>query len=190
MIFPPTDWGDFYEEEYQPESPGSSLHFQRWFWNPVALAQGAHGAPRNEGRSLDTHMGVITVTNTTAAGFAPIDRYELVRASLFSSAGIFSGRTFQARFSNDGGSTWGSWQDIGAGWPTNTELGGFGEFRINLRTGAARLTFLGPGGDGFVMVLRTATLTPLSGCNGVQFRWNTSGASVDMDCYCLGGLTA
>jgi len=46
MAFAPTDWGDFEPEEYEVGAPATSLHFERWFRNVVAAAQGAVGAPR------------------------------------------------------------------------------------------------------------------------------------------------
>ena len=45
MIFPPTDWLDFVATEYEVGAPATSLRFERWFRNPVAIAQGAAGAP-------------------------------------------------------------------------------------------------------------------------------------------------
>ena len=46
MIFPPTDWIDFVATEYDVGAPATSLSFERWFRNPVAIAQGAAGAQR------------------------------------------------------------------------------------------------------------------------------------------------
>ena len=46
MIFPPTDWLDFVATEYDVGAPATSLSFERWFRNPVAIAQGAAGAQR------------------------------------------------------------------------------------------------------------------------------------------------
>lgn len=46
MAFPPTDWLDWTTAEYDVGAPATSLSFERWFRNPVALAQGAPGAPR------------------------------------------------------------------------------------------------------------------------------------------------
>lgn len=46
MAFPPTDWLDWTTAEYEVGAPATSLSFERWFRNPVALAQGVPGAPR------------------------------------------------------------------------------------------------------------------------------------------------
>lgn len=60
MPFPPTDWGDWTTGEYEVGAPATSLHFERWFRNPVALAQGADGAPKNLGKSMDIDIGNLT----------------------------------------------------------------------------------------------------------------------------------
>ena len=48
MPLPLTDWLDWTVAEYEVGAPATSLSFERWFRNPVALAQGAPGAPRVE----------------------------------------------------------------------------------------------------------------------------------------------
>ena len=48
MPLPLTDWLDWTVAEYEVGAPATSLSFERWFRNPVAMAQGAAGAPRIE----------------------------------------------------------------------------------------------------------------------------------------------
>ena len=45
MSFGPTDWGPFVPTEYNVGAPATSLHFERWFRNVVAAAQGVVGSP-------------------------------------------------------------------------------------------------------------------------------------------------
>ena len=45
MAFPPTDWLDWTTAEYEVGAPATSLSFERWFRNPVAIAQAAPDAP-------------------------------------------------------------------------------------------------------------------------------------------------
>lgn len=45
MAFPPTDWLDWTPAEYDVGAPATSLSFERWFRNPVAMAQGDPGSP-------------------------------------------------------------------------------------------------------------------------------------------------
>lgn len=54
MPFPATDWLDWTNLEYSVGAPATALHFERWFRNPVAIAQGAIGAPRIEDAALST----------------------------------------------------------------------------------------------------------------------------------------
>ncbi|MCB5411773.1 hypothetical protein [Pseudogemmobacter faecipullorum] len=54
MSFPPTDWGGWTPEEYEVGAAATSGHFERWFRNVVALAQGAPNAPRITGEALAT----------------------------------------------------------------------------------------------------------------------------------------
>lgn len=35
-----TDFVPFTPDEYAPDAPGTALHFQRWFENPIAIAEG------------------------------------------------------------------------------------------------------------------------------------------------------
>lgn len=41
-----TDFVPFTSDEYAPDAPGTSLHFERWFRNWIAGFEGAAGAPR------------------------------------------------------------------------------------------------------------------------------------------------
>lgn len=66
MIFPPTDWIDFVATEYDVGAPATSLSFERWFRNPVAIAQGAAGAPRLAPEAL----GSITAGDVVQIGLA------------------------------------------------------------------------------------------------------------------------
>ena len=70
MPFPATDWLDWTNLEYAVGAPATALHFERWFRNPVAIAQGAIGAPRIEDAALSTTItftGVDWVSKRAAA---------------------------------------------------------------------------------------------------------------------------
>jgi len=73
MSFPDTDWLGFTPVEYEVGAPATSLHFERWFRNPVALAQGADGAPRidfaamNEWFSTAGAIGTYVFARSTTA---------------------------------------------------------------------------------------------------------------------------
>ena len=59
MPFPATDWLDWTELEYAVGAPATAMHFERWFRNPVAIAQGAIGAPRIEDAALSTTITAV-----------------------------------------------------------------------------------------------------------------------------------
>lgn len=43
-----TDFLPFTTDEYTVDAPATALHFERWFRNPIAMFEGAIGAPRME----------------------------------------------------------------------------------------------------------------------------------------------
>lgn len=120
MAFPPTDWLDWTTAEYEVGAPATSLSFERWFRNPVALAQGAPGAPKVQGIALggmDGGVFSMASTGSTTGGSNAITDLDLVKTVL-----IF-GELFSAplggspsvpapqlgyRLSADNGSSWGS----------------------------------------------------------------------------------
>lgn len=120
MAFPPTDWLDWTTAEYDVGAPATSLSFERWFRNPVALAQGAVGAPRIEFEAMSgwytTPGGVGTYV---FAMYAPgtntnVGRGGVVSGSLLASvsaaAGFWTGST--GVFDAESGLS-GSWQCMG-----------------------------------------------------------------------------
>ena len=81
--------------------------------NPVAIAEGAAGAPRVEARGREFgYYGSLSSTGTDAIGFTDID--PLIVSQLFLGWSNTSGSTrqFQVRASNDNGSTWTDWITI------------------------------------------------------------------------------
>ena len=79
MIFPPTDWLDWTTAEYDVGAPATSLSFERWFRNPVAMAQGAVGAPR-------IVAGALNIATNSVSGSLAISatvRINLDRKSFF-----------------------------------------------------------------------------------------------------------
>jgi hypothetical protein len=145
--------------------------------NIIALGEGASGAPRVEGRALDTYLGSIDIVNTTAQGFLDLDRHETL--VMFGSGQVNSAVTLQVRFSNDNGATYGSFQNLGAF--TTTAIV-YSCIMLNLRTGVFDI-------QRDIRPRQTGTLTVPSDCNAVQFRCSGTG-SVSLSVFCLGGLTA
>jgi hypothetical protein len=151
--------------------------------NSIAIAEGAMGAPRVEGRALNTHLGELTIT-TTPSGFIDLDRFETIFiAFLGSNSGSVS--ALEARYSNNSGGSWGSYQFIGNSQSLIVGSESFrmpGHIRVNLRTG--EFVFYHSPGSG----RSVGTHTVPSSCNSFQLRVNLG--TVYGDVYCLGGLTA
>jgi hypothetical protein len=159
--------------------------------NPIAIAEGATGAPRVEGRALDTYLGTVA-WSTSEGGFVGLDRCELVVGWV--RAIQYGARTLRVRYTNDNGANWGSWQNV-AGLPSQNSRAYYGHVILNLRTGLVRGKFLqSPTADSSLNAENygfSVTVTPLSGCNGFQFSYSAGGgAETEGDFYVLGGLTA
>jgi hypothetical protein len=146
--------------------------------NPIAIAEGATGAPRVEGRALDTFMGTLSLVDTTATGFIDLDGFELIRAVGNIDEGAVVARNLQIRFSNDNGSSYGSYQAI-----TIAPSAGLSniEMFFNMRTGAGR--FIHGNNDAL-------TLTVPANANAFQMRFDGSSRTATFSFFCFGGLTA
>ncbi|MGA0540737.1 hypothetical protein [Neotabrizicola sp. VNH66] len=117
MPFPPTDWGDWTEDEYEVGAPATSGHFERWFRNVVAQAQGAGGAPRNQPRSLATYAGRADLPtgagSPTPVAFVDLDPQAVLLVDCFASTTTESASlALQLSVSNDGGTSWSSWLSL------------------------------------------------------------------------------
>lgn len=142
--------------------------------NPIALAEGASGAPRIVGKALDLWLATLALNSTTAVGVSDLDGYAALRID-FVESGTPSGGTasIQARFSDDNGSTWGSWQAITGALAANS--GYAGSIIMSLTTGRYT-SFLACAGISTSTVVptnphATGTLTVPSGCNAFQLRY-------------------
>jgi hypothetical protein len=149
---------------------------------PIAVAEGAPDAPKVQGVALGgVSMGAIVVTGTGGQGYTNCDRMELVRADI--SGNSPSEQLLRARYSNDNGATWGSWQDI-VTTLFGVDSGFAGSMRINLRTGAVYIA----AAQTTAAFSASPTHTVPTGCNAFQLGWQASGNTMYADFYCLGGV--
>ena len=101
MIFPPTDWLDFVATEYDVGAPATSLSFERWFRNPVAIAQGAAGAQRVVAdASADSVAGPTLLFRS--AKYDATTTWGLVPGSMFRATTSCQVRVIAFRFSFSG----------------------------------------------------------------------------------------
>lgn len=174
------------DSETNPNAPLRSSLFKRMVANPVAIAEGAPGAPRIAANALaGLFLGAFTSTGTTPVA-VPIDANTRI-LRLDGSTNNGSNNAGQVRFSNDGGATWGSYQS----WMAAGITGGVGNvaIMINLDTGAMNTigSLCVPSGSSANISL-SSTLTIPSGVNAMQIRSTLSGTTpFNWLSWCLGG---
>ena len=163
MAFPPTDWLDWTTAEYEVGAPATSLSFERWFRNPVALAQGAAGAPKVSGIALDNvYIGFGAGTGGVGIPVIKTDLGRVKTLQMDVTVGCSATWNFQLGFSNDNGASWGSYQNLG---PTGNGSGVKFLMRviINLIAGVTSYTGIIGAGPGAA----NTTLSVPSGCNAI-----------------------
>ena len=89
--------------------------------NPVAIAQGAAGAPRVQARGLSPFLlGKLAGSGTSASGFMDLDPLTVLRfdayfsgSTQFSDPAVIQFRNLEMRVSANNGSSWTSWFNLG-----------------------------------------------------------------------------
>jgi hypothetical protein len=107
--------------ETDPEAPLTSQLLKALEANPIAIAEGAVGAPRIVGHALQTWVSRVTLDATTT----PVVVTGLNSDTVIHAVGFFSngsGDTAQLQVSGsiDGGTSWGSWLTLTAGGASTT----------------------------------------------------------------------
>lgn len=172
------DWTNIVDSQLDPDAPLTSELAYAWRDNPIAIAEGALGAPRVEGRALgNIFLGRVFIPSDGAGGLTNCDRFGwiLVRCA------IITQRNLRIRYSNDNGATYGAWQN------TVDVSGRFGvlDLRINLQTGDWAFMY----GDAVgAPVVFSGTHTVPSDCNAFQFSYAANGDIGYFDFYSIGGL--
>jgi len=78
--------------------------------NPIAISEGSTGAPRIQPRALQTGLLGRTIADSEVFDITNIKAIRLDLAAYFNYTS--SSAAFQVEFSDDGGSTWGSTQNV------------------------------------------------------------------------------
>jgi len=150
--------------------------------NPVAIAEGATGAPRVRSKALQVALGLLTVTGPAGMGFTGLDGESLIRADIASSGGTYN-ETLRARYSNDNGATWGSWQTI----TTFADVVSyFGVLTLNLQTGA--YSVYGFGNANVMIVSGTHTVPSAANAFQLSLYAAFTGRMLYGQFYILGGV--
>jgi hypothetical protein len=149
--------------------------------NPIAIAEGATGAPPIHPAAMAMHRGFVNLSGNTPQEFLNLDRFKVLRGD----GAFFAGTTsvssaFQVRYSDDNGATWGSYQNIAttgtlfvSNGTASNRRDGIANFHLDLVTGAYQLRgVISEQNSG----IPTATLAPSgthtvpANCNAISFR--------------------
>jgi hypothetical protein len=158
------------DAETDPEAPLTSELAKKWRDNPIAIAEGETGAPKIVSKAMDLFLGTFSFS-ATPAGLTGLDGEDglLIWYGVTNTSGA-AALTLEVRFSNDNGSTWGSYQSIGPSQPATSSRNGFAI--LGLKTGRFRSTH-----NLDSQALVSSTLTVPSNCNAFQIRANGGTAS-------------
>lgn len=158
------DWVDLPDSSLDPDAPVTSELAYAWRDNPIAISEGAPGAPRVQPRALETYVGrqVLTphATSPVPITFAGLDVVAMLRVDAYISMPGAGTLSFQISGSANGGVTWGSWVTI-----TQVGGGGYGvSMSVNLSSGIVA-----------GMTIPAAPVSiGISNCSYVRFRGLTS----------------
>ena len=166
------DWVTITDSQVDPDAPLTSELAYAWRDNPVAIAEGAVGAPKVEPQALlAPSASLIVLAGTNLGAFTGLDRIKCVEFVWAVAAGTGS-VNLNIAFSNDGGSSWGGTQTV-LGTPFTSNQGGLVMGLVDLETGAsAHQLVSGTEGRG-----ANKALTVPADCNAVMFGSSLSRAN-------------
>ena len=177
-----TDYLPITDAETDPGAPGTSELWKKWRDNPIAIAEGATGAPRVQGIALGgMYLGSFTQDGKNPKALVGLDRVGLLVADVITT-GASAGGTVQIALSANGGASYGGWITLytepGAG-----EAHAAGRLHLDLVTGAWRVRLLSSDGS-----TRTTdgTLTLPPGVNAIRLTKANDYAVTVYDWFVLG----
>lgn len=160
------DWVAITDSQVDPDAPLTSELAYAWRDNPIAIAEGAVGAPRIQMEAFGA-AGILggTLTGTT---YIAITGLELVKfLQCHCALGTPAGSTINIGFTNNGGSSWSSDYTIAS---VAVNVGAVMSFIIDLETGDFGLAGL----QGETLIGSFTTVTVPSNCDGIRIRTNQS----------------
>jgi hypothetical protein len=179
------------DAETDPEAPLTSELAKKWRDNPIAITEGATGAPKIQKKAMGgLFVGSITTSGTTWAGLTGLANFNEYLMTFAMTSGFVSGSNgIEIRFSTDNGSTWGTAQNLVArnpGAQANTYMTGTANFNVDTGQRSAQGLFLhGSVGEGTAQNTNNFSSLP-SGINGLQIRGIIGSPSVVAQVWVLG----
>lgn len=132
------DWFNITDTQVDPDAPLTSQLAYAWRDNPIAIAEGAAGAPLIQPRALETVEGrVVLTTATTAVAVTGLDPETVLTFTGSFANGAGGNAELQISSSADGGATWSAWFSITPNTATRHGVTGI----LNLKTGICDTTF-------------------------------------------------
>lgn len=160
--------------EVDPDSPITADLMTKMRDNPIAISEGSSGAPKVSKLALGgLSLGAISSVTSSWGGLTGLGSIKEVYVNFGANqSSTTSDKGVEIRFTNDGGTTWGSAQDLHR--KTTTSQGTSytnGAATIDLTSGVfiSRASFWSSV-DGYASTTATGTLTVPANCNGFQLR--------------------
>jgi hypothetical protein len=174
------DWTDITEGQTDPGAPGTAELFKALRDNPIALAAGEPDAPRVAALALATgYIANVAVSGTTPVNVLSLGAVKRLRLTAGVDNASILDATLQIGFSDNGGSTWGSYQTL----LTLEEVSGQGGFgtavvEFDMQTGAFAAAGATRASTGVALINQTGTLTVPANADAVRFRFAGTGGSI------------
>lgn len=181
------DYNPILDAETDPEAGLRSSLFKRLAANPIAIADGADGAPRVQPKAVFSPgiLGNAGISGTSWIAVTGLDDIKTICLT----AGAVSGTdaSLIIQFSADGGSTWGSSQSLAPSIGASTAA--VGSWQINLATGAVKGGYARYPSSGASNVNNSdLSLTVPANCNAIRFTFNHSSRTFWGHVALLGGF--
>lgn len=179
-----TSYIEITDGETDPGAPATSELAKKWRDNPIAMAEGADGAPRVQGIALGgVYLGSFTQYGRNPKALVGLDKVGLLVADVIT-VGSLPGGVVRIALSANGGASYDNWTTL------YTEPGGstsgvraIGKLHLNLATGKWRVRMLASDGN----VLATeGTLTVPSGVNAIWMNKTNDDRGTVYDWFVLG----
>lgn len=191
------DWVTINDSQVDPDAPLTSELAYAWRDNPIAIAEGAAGAPRIQPPSMAQPLvsasGQGHIASTNWLAFTGLDEVKDLRVDFHITNANNSPQAanFEVAFSDNGGSSWGSSQNILSTSDIISTAMAHGFLRIDMESGDMR-------GSAFRLIISspmTSSLFPLSttltvpaDCNAIRFRLsNSASRGLGVSIMSLGG---
>lgn len=181
-----TDYISITEAQTDPGAPFTSDLAKQYRDNPIAIAEGATGAPRVQGIALGgVYLGSFTQDGKNPKDLVGLDKVGLLVADVITMSGASSsgGGTVHIALSANGGVSYGGWITLYTEPGTTTSSNSTGRLHLDLATGNWRVRMLAS--DGSVRITN-GTLTLPAGVNAIRLTKTSDNYATVYDWFVLG----